>query len=250
MALTPDTDNEKCSEDNVVPVGLNRGRGCYDLVLYGEKGASSDRGVLKVTVQLCYDFVDGALEWTDDLEATFKGRVAANCEFRWGEVWRIKSTSPVSGKISDIGVIFNVESVFFSLDAHYNVTVKGVRGRSPVSETVPGKGTAKWDSLDVNPNSIKKYKDQEFYQMGAVHEFGHMLGLYDEYYGSSDDPMPWQDDPGSMMHTGMGTRPRHYVPFAGWLNKNYKDAGTFKVYEDGASDPWWDASRAKLLGNT
>lgn len=144
--------------------------------------------------------------WTDDLEATFKGRVAANCEFRWGEVWRIKSTSPVSGKISDIGVIFNVESVFFSLDAHYNVTVKGVRGRSPVSETVPGKGTAKWDSLDVNPNSIKKYKDQEFYQMGAVHEFGHMLGLYDEYYGSSDDPMPWQDDPGSMMHTGMGTR--------------------------------------------
>lgn len=54
----------------------------------------------------------------------------------------------------------------------------------------------------------------------AAHEFGHMLGLYDEYPGGATDPGGPIIDPASIMgSTADGVTPfsRHFEPFRLWL---------------------------------
>ena len=58
-------------------------------------------------------------------------------------------------------------------------------------------------------------------QRGAIHEFGHMLGLPDEYHNSRHivDPM-------SIMHSGENIRDRHYGLFADWVERTLTELET------------------------
>ena len=51
-------------------------------------------------------------------------------------------------------------------------------------------------------------------QRGAIHEFGHMLGLPDEYRNSRHIV-----DPKSIMHSGEEIRDRHYGLLADWVER-------------------------------
>ena len=54
----------------------------------------------------------------------------------------------------------------------------------------------------------------------AAHEFGHMLGLYDEYMGGAVDPLQKITDPGSIMTSAPvagASRIRHYERFRQWF---------------------------------
>jgi hypothetical protein len=73
-------------------------------------------------------------------------------------------------------------------------------------------GNSSLDSEDIIPVN----KGASMRQRGAVHEFGHMLGLRDEY-ASADDNMDHTGDLDSVMNSGEVVRERHYAPFAGWL---------------------------------
>jgi len=56
----------------------------------------------------------------------------------------------------------------------------------------------------------------------AAHEFGHMLGLYDEYAGGARDPQNKVYDPGSIMTSMPVTgksRVRHYEQFKTWFSE-------------------------------
>ncbi|HND56561.1 MAG TPA: hypothetical protein PLV92_29285, partial [Pirellulaceae bacterium] len=57
-------------------------------------------------------------------------------------------------------------------------------------------------------------------QRGTVHEFGHMLGLRDEYDTAKDNPY-WTGDADSVMNKGEIVRARHYAPFAAWLTAQF-----------------------------
>ena len=49
-------------------------------------------------------------------------------------------------------------------------------------------------------------------QRGAVHEFGHMIGLHDEYTGGAHST-----DYASIMHGGRSVKPRHMSWLAKWV---------------------------------
>ena len=51
-------------------------------------------------------------------------------------------------------------------------------------------------------------------QRGAIHEFGHMIGLPDEYQNSR-----YIIDPKSVMHSGEHIRDRHYGLFIDWVER-------------------------------
>lgn len=51
-------------------------------------------------------------------------------------------------------------------------------------------------------------------QRGAIHEFGHMIGLPDEYHGGQHI-VDWK----SIMHSGEEIRDRHYGHFADWVER-------------------------------
>ena len=53
-------------------------------------------------------------------------------------------------------------------------------------------------------------------QRGITHEFGHMLGLNDEYLVTST----FSKDYKSIMHSGETILKRHDTPYMQWLNKN------------------------------
>ncbi|PKH49303.1 hypothetical protein CXF68_00750 [Tenacibaculum sp. Bg11-29] len=72
-------------------------------------------------------------------------------------------------------------------------------------------GRVQLDSEDLTPS----LKSVDIYQRGAVHEFGHMLGLDDEYITSSKHI----DDLNSIMNSGEVTRIRHDSSCLKWLNE-------------------------------
>jgi hypothetical protein len=55
-----------------------------------------------------------------------------------------------------------------------------------------------------------------------VHEFGHLLGLADEYPDSDKGIRFYLNDTKSLMHLGDEVKPRHYVFFADWISRNLR----------------------------
>lgn len=72
-----------------------------------------------------------------------------------------------------------------------------------------GTGNVTLDSEDLNP--VNKGGPQS--QRGAVHEFGHMLGLDDEYPAAS----PHTGDKASVMNSSEAVRPRHNDTMRSWV---------------------------------
>lgn len=93
---------------------------------------------------------------------------------------------------------------------NWEITVTKIKaGGFARSYVVPSMGNVALDSEDLTPVS----KAPSFKQRGAVHEFGHMLGLLDEYKKSK-----YVSDTGSVMHSGEMIRPRHDAPIIKWMN--------------------------------
>ena len=91
-------------------------------------------------------------------------------------------------------------------------------------------------------------------QIPAVHEFGHMLGLHDEYKINKNEYRKgyitlkdWNDDKLSIMNEGHEVRPRHYVPFSNWMTKKLKnDKKPCSYIVRDSSGIEWDNTDAKL----
>jgi len=102
---------------------------------------------------------------------------------------------------------------------HWEVTVKKIpRGGWSGSWVRDGSvNEVLLDSEDLT--LVKKNAGQR--QRGAVHEFGHMLGLDDEYPTGSLHA----SDVTSIMHNGERIAGRHDAAFKTWLNAQLKDLG-------------------------
>lgn len=225
----------------------------YTLTLYPEAG-SATRSVLVIAMTLQFQFSDGKskthpgtkLKWTDDERRDFANKFVSNVIEVWDNKYRLKATSDVvADNCRDVGVRFELKTLIdgWHLDDDYELTVKkidpGAFARSCVDYQF---NDAELDSEDNNPAD----KGASMKQRGTVHEFGHMLGLRDEYADAKDNPH-WTGDIDSVMNSGEIVRPRHYAPFAAWLTAQFariahlsRTSIVFKV--DGSID----MSNAKL----
>ncbi|MBC8218622.1 MAG: hypothetical protein H8E73_09170, partial [Planctomycetes bacterium] len=98
-----------------------------------------------------------------------------------------------------------------------------------------GEDPKEYDHRNVKPPTLSE------------HEFGHMIGLVDEYMMRGG---PWLTDRPSMMNIGNSVRPRHYIPFAMWMNTH--TPGKCKYVVKGKNGKLWDLKAAKqdiLIGD-
>jgi hypothetical protein len=158
----------------------------------------------------------------------------------WNEAFTIKTDSSAT-TIKEVKVHFHFSNMIEGtwINDHWELEVTKVD---------------KWVRSEVNPGSgnVTIDSDDPFYtfksgQREAAHEFGHLLGLADEYLNNEGEPEEnphWIADFNSIMYLGEDIRARHFTPFAYWLTEQYEDlsewAGTEIVFyvDDGAGGKW------------
>jgi hypothetical protein len=235
------------------PISL-LGAPAYQLTLYEELGRPQ-RSVLMIGMTLQFQFKDGdnGLTWSGAEKQTFADKAVAQIKEVWNDKFRITTTSKVPREpFRDVGVMFNLSTYIdgWHADDDFELSVKKIASGGWASSCVQHSlGDASLDSEDVVPAN----KGGGKMQRGIVHEFGHMLGLNDEY---DTDPnfvtkhfanRNWLGDNDSVMHSAEMVRPRHYVPFASWLTGQFAAAAHYTRTEIKYKvEGRWDSSNAAL----
>lgn len=142
-------------------------------------------------------------------EATFVSQWTTAVKSAWGN--RTLKTLK-SGKKVTIDFRFRTQVEGWMMD-HWEVTVTKVPkfARSSVN---PVTGNVALDSLDL----VMTPKSGNSFQRGVVHEFGHMLGLADEYHRGHPHAMDYR----SVMNSGEHVLSRHDMPYMRWLEDTLK----------------------------
>jgi hypothetical protein len=256
MTLFPDFARPLMTGVNVkTPIAV-LGAEAYRLTLYPELGRD-DRSVLVIgmTLQFQFEDADNGLKWFVSEQRKFADGSVAAIKSVWDDKWRITTTSTAPHRrLRDVGVLFALKTYHdgWHSDDDFEIAVKKVpAGTADEGVTQYRKGNASMNSTALEPVR----RGGRMTQRAVVHEFGHMLGLNDEY-----DTQPgfidklvmtpnrnWLSDQDSIMNAGERVRPRHYVPFATWLTQQLVTVAkltassvTYKV------DGLWDASNAQL----
>jgi hypothetical protein len=190
--------------------------------------------VLVVTVKLQFFFADGRgkqagdvmrpLVWTTPEKQPFVDKFKQRVTAAWERKHRLATTSTLP-TITDVGVRFDLQTIIEGVDLedHWEITVTKVDGfETSFVQCFFGNGSL--DSLDIEPAAKGAPSGP---QLPAAHEFGHMLGIRDEYLdkdGKPEDNPAHTGDLDSMMHTGSAVRARHYGNFAHWINEQFATA--------------------------
>ena len=167
----------------------------YDMSVFAEADGSYTAAV-KTRVE--YAFRDSeAASWTEESRTRFVDAFEGRIESTWDG--HVLGRAPDGGEIRlDIDIDSRLAGTGEQWTANVTAITPGSFDRSAI---FPGLKTAKLDSEDVTPVS----KGAPERQTGAAHEFGHMIGLVDEYLPGAADI----DDRTSIMHSGDTVRPRH-----------------------------------------
>ena len=187
------------------------GRGFNDAYdLYLVEDVKGDL-VLIIFMKLQFIFNDSSnFKWLDIEKRDFVKKFTLEVNKKWGNMRILKILS--TGKIVHIDFRFNTWIGGFSISEHWEIHIskikKGTFGRSSVNAKL---GYVNLDSEDLNYAS----KGGGFKQRGAIHEFGHMLGLDDEYKVGS----PHEKDYSSIMNRAESVNYRHDLVYVSWLDK-------------------------------
>ncbi len=240
-----------------LPAPLNNS---CDLALFGDLN-NPDRGVLVVSMQLQFVFHrtsadDGLLPYTwapGEKEAFARDSIPA-IKDAWDDRFRITTASTVPKRwFRDVGVIFRptIHIGRLSLREDFEFKVFKVPPHSPVESYVDHKKRiGQLDSTGTQLRLQRTATGAQAYQVPVAHEFGHMLGLRDEYLSKRPYTSFWAWDIESMLNRGEQVRPRHYVPFAMWLTQMFAQesarAGVTTTYRVEGPDHPWDETNAQL----
>jgi hypothetical protein len=184
----------------------------YDLYLARQRSGDY---VLIGFMKVQFFFRDGnsnTLKWTVFEKNDFVTRWQQTIQTTWGG----RVIKPLrNGKKVRVDFRFQTRIGGWMLD-HWELTVRKVESFT-VSSVMPGRGNAELDSRDLTPAPKRKNPQTGviYRQRGAVHEFGHMLGLDDEYEPNN----PHKNDYASVMNAGETIYPRHDAVYMGWLNE-------------------------------
>ena len=222
MTLIPDRSRALIEGQNIrPPLGSFFNGQSYWIKLHPELGRS-DRSVMVVKMILQFQFNDGpGGSWTSGEKDTFAHGFVDGVVGVWAEKFRITTTStvPVSAA-RDVGVIFDFPYYIdgWHSDDDFELSVEKLSASAPWQVSVCGysAGNTTLDSNDLRAET----KGASMTQRDAVHEFGHMLGLRDEYTAANDN-RNHLGDLDSIMNVGEAARKRHYAPFAAWLTDKF-----------------------------
>lgn len=247
MGRTLDADKERKQheEEDVSPYAGLDVNDAYDLALYMAQD-SNTRGVLIVHMNLQFLFKKGKakdgsrLTWTEDEKKKYVKDFLRAIWDVWTEAFTIR-TDARTLQLKEIVVQFEfntqIDGSWTSDHWELEITKVDKRKTSSVDEDW---GNATLDSEDpyytFKPN-----------QRAAAHEYGHMMGLQDEYVDDEGEPEQnphWTEDEDSIMNLNETPRPRHFTPFAHWLTEQYKDLGDLAgekivfYVDDGTGGKW------------
>ncbi|MBI3462930.1 MAG: hypothetical protein HY000_07690 [Planctomycetes bacterium] len=257
--LTPDRSKIVFQETDVTsPVGILGTNDAYDLTLFKDSTDAS-KGVLvvKMDVQIIFktgkDSKGKKLEWDHASRQQFARDYSGAVASVWNEKWRIATTSTVAA-VKNVGVVFELNLITsgWNISEHWEIDVyKADQWQQNYVSQFTGGSQQHSSSVD---QTVKHYKAGctgpanvcAITQRPSAHEFGHMLGLNDEYPAAKDNTN-WVSDADSIMHSGEIVRPRHYAIFADWLTKQHSTlASLAKEKIDFKVDGRWDMTSAKL----
>lgn len=234
MAPQPDFSRMLFRETNVtMPAGLRTVASC-DMWACHEQG-SDTRGVLTVHAICSLNFINGTasrgggtLTWTKDEKTAFMTEMRRLIFWTWSFQHKIITASVVP-QVTEYAVRVDVrltESMSTFSHSHWNLDVTKVDDWSSSSVAGDGGGFA-WNGRGYFDSQDVVYANKlggRTKQRAAVHEFGHMLGLRDEYLndkGQVEDNPNWTTDIQSVMNGGEQVRDRHYAMFADWITKQH-----------------------------
>lgn len=196
----------------------------YRLTLYPEMGRS-DRSVLVIRMTLQFQFQNGSGgAWTQGEKEGFAHGFVDSVIAVWTERFRITTTSTVPAQnCRNVGVVFEfpyfIDGWHTDDDFELSITKVPTNATEQTSACQYSLGNTTLDSNDLT----LQHKGSGRSQRDAVHEFGHMLGLRDEYVVANDNPHH-TGDLDSVMNFGETVRERHYAPFAQWLTVQFATA--------------------------
>jgi hypothetical protein len=183
----------------------------YDLALYEMSDGSYE---LSLFMKLQFFFRDGAdAAWTSMEKLSFMRKWQVEVAAAWNTrtLFRTKS-----GKSVSLSLNFEVQGGF--MFDHWEIDVVKIKpGSFSTSAVVPRLGNVKLDSEDLT--AIEKRPGKR--QVAAAHEFGHMLGLADEYHATDRN----NSDGFSIMGPGSTVRNRHLVDPRTWAISKLKKYG-------------------------
>lgn len=223
---------DSCSKTKWIALLANRKQPAYKLTLYNHNGDEFMYVVL-VEVPVRFVFQDITAKWTDKQAAKFRKRFVRNIEKIWSNKYTLRRTG-IMNVDETVRVEFDIKHEPDQQKAFWTVKCRAVTRGDTLRSEVAWKdapwrdidaGEADLDSQDFTekvrpvPGSPKG----EYRQRTAMHEFGHMLSLRDEYAHSelrtSESNKDWPDDHDSVMNKGESIRPRHYYLIAQQLGE-------------------------------
>lgn len=184
----------------------------YDLKLWRMPDGSYDL-VIFMKLQFFFESGDGG-DWSDAERKKF----LLDWEVAVKMAWSGRRIKPLqSGKFVSVRLEFKIQEGGWMWD-HWEITVtKIAAGSFRTSYVNTRDGNVELDSEDLVP--VPKGGGQM--QRGAVHEFGHMLGLDDEYPSSS----PYTTDSAAVMNSGEQMRPRYNDTLFSWTERKLNALG-------------------------
>lgn len=230
----------KHEESNFIP---STNRGLFDVSL------NPINGRLEIRLKVGFNFKDGPAaafakfkgvseKWSEAEKKSWKKKYTALIEGRWGGKYHF-----VNPDLPGVTVYVDVEIEKAESNWHYQLNVtKAPPGEMPTSSVTHfvkddkalkklNKHYSTLDSNDLKWKDLTKRAGVSEKQKGAVHEFGHMIGLDDEYddkeAGISHAALVQsalgkkikEGDSDDIMSCGNSINKQHYVTFLDALNK-------------------------------
>lgn len=172
--------------------------------------------IIFMRIRMIYIREAEAGEWTIFEKNNFENNTLKAINGKWGGAIPIKMLNKNKRISLDFRFLFtSQESAFVA--SHWTLTVRKLPKRYDGYQSFinNGKRSGELDDQDL----LLSRKPTGAYQRGIVHEFGHMLDLYDEYHYDSK----YHYDTQSIMNTGEIIRQRHRSVYMNWLQKILKE---------------------------
>lgn len=226
------------ASENDVTAGPDGVNDAYNLRLMEEKaGPNKGTCTLYVHLTLQFQFSKGTQAWRSDAEKkAWMASYVSAVESAWSNKHTIARTSDSEcdcpcWRGTTVRVIIKPLFEGSHTEEHWELSVRKIApGDFWTSSVYGGLGNVYLDSEDLVPKPSG--------QRGAVHEFGHMLGLKDEYAGARGGVSWWTGDTSSAMNNGEDVRPRHYTPFSEWMTSKVSRKGCKYAAKDASGKEW------------